>query len=159
MGRVAGLFGLQGWVKLISHTEPRTAILDYHPLYRQTAEGWLPIQFEQSRPQGKGIVAKFVGFDDRDAAASLMQQALGVSREQLPTVAEDEVYWADLQGLRVLTLQGQELGTISHLFDTGANDVMVVRGERERLLPFIAEVVDDVDLSSGIVRVDWDPEF
>ena len=159
MGRVAGLFGLQGWVKLISHTEPRTALLDYRPLYWQTPQGWQPVTLEESRAQGKGIVAKFVGVDDRDAAAGLLGKTLAITREQLPIIADEEIYWADLQGLRVVTLHGQELGTISHLFDTGANDVMVIRGERERLVPFIAEVVDAVDLAAGVVRVDWDPEF
>ncbi len=159
MGRIVSLFGLQGWVKVLSYTEPRTALLDYQPLYRHTAEGWLPLDLEQSRLQGKGMVAKFAGFDDRDAAAGLVQQDLGVNRDQLPAVADDEVYWADLHGVQVVTREGQVLGTISHLFDTGANDVMVVRGERERLLPFIPQVVEDVDLATGIVRVDWDPEF
>lgn len=160
MGRVAGLFGLQGWVKLFSHTEPRTGILDYDPLYRQTPTGWQPLHLEQGRPQGKGIVAKFVGIDDRDAATALLEQTLAVTREQLPTVADDEYYWADLEGLQVLTSDGRELGVIDHLFDTGANDVMVVRGERERLIPFVLDrVVREVDLASGIVRVDWDPEF
>lgn len=160
MGRVAGLFGVQGWVKLISHTEPRIGILDYAPLYLETADGWQPVHLEQGRAQGKGIVAKFAGIDDRDAAAMLLDRALAVRREQLPAVAEDEYYWADLEGLRVVTLQGRELGVIHRLFETGANDVMVVRGERERLIPFLPEqVVRDVDLQSGVLRVDWDPEF
>lgn len=159
MGRVAGLFGVQGWVKLISHTEPRTDILDYQPLYRQTAQGWQPVELEQGRVQGKGIIAKFLGFDDRDAATTLLGQDLAVSRTQLPAVDADEIYWADLQGLRVITLSGQALGVIDHLFDTGANDVMVVQGERERLIPFIPSVVGTIDLTAKVLHVDWDPEF
>ena len=97
---------------------------------------------------------------DRDAAAALKGTQIGVHREQLPGPGEGEYYWHDLVGLRVQTTQGMELGTVDHLIETGANDVLVVRGERERLIPFIrGQVVLSIDLAAGEMRVDWDPEF
>ena len=81
-------------------------------------------------------------------------------RDALPPPKPGEYYWVDLEGLRVETVEGMELGRIDHLFATGANDVLVVRGERERMIPFVQpEVVTGVDFDAGVVVVDWDPEF
>lgn len=160
MGRVAGLFGVRGWVKLHSYTAPRAALLDYDPLYLGSDGQWQAIVLEQGQVHGKGLIAKFAGIDDRDAATRLVDRELAVNRDQLPEPEPGEYYWRDLQGLRVVTLTGVELGRVDHLFDTGANDVMVVHGERERLVPFVEEqVVLEVDLAAGLIRVDWDPEF
>jgi 16S rRNA processing protein RimM len=85
---------------------------------------------------------------------------IAVQREQLPALESGEYYWTDLQGLRVVNLEGVELGVVSHLFETGANDVLVVRGERERLIPYTTgEAIQEVDLDHGQITVDWDPEF
>ena len=81
-------------------------------------------------------------------------------RDALPKPAPGELYWSDLEGLRVRTVEGRELGTVSHLFETGANDVIVVKGDRERLIPFLRDsVVREVDLAAGTMIVDWDPDF
>jgi 16S rRNA processing protein RimM len=100
------------------------------------------------------------GIDDRDIAASLLNTQIAVRREQLPPAAEGEYYWSDLVGLAVRTIAGVELGKVTHLMQTGANDVLVVKGDRERLIPFLQpDVVKRVDLDAGIIEVDWDPEF
>jgi len=105
-------------------------------------------------------VARIEGCDDRDQAAALVDQEIAVTRERLPPTRSDEFYWVDLEGLAVETLDGVRLGLVSHLFATGSNDVLVVVGERERLLPFVwDEVIRSVDLEQRLIRVDWDPDF
>lgn len=160
LGRVSGLFGVQGWVRVFSHTEPRENIARYNPVFLKRPDGWQAFEIEAGRTHGVGVVLKFAGCNDRDRAAILLQCDIAVRREQLPPPEPGEYYWTDLEGLRVVTLDGVELGTIASLFATGANDVIVVRGERERLLPFVrGQVVVEVDLEQRLLRVDWDPDF
>lgn len=159
VGRVAGVFGVKGWVKIYSYTVPPENILHYSPWQLRIGGEWVTLKRITGRTHGKGVVAQLEGYDDRDAAAALFDCDIAVTREQLPEAGADEIYWADLIGLRVVTLDGTELGVVDHLFETGANDVVVVRGERERLLPYIDQVVREVDLAGGVMHVDWDPEF
>jgi 16S rRNA processing protein RimM len=103
---------------------------------------------------------QLAGYDDRDAAAVLSGTEIGVYRSQLPAPDTDEYYWSDLVGLQVLTTQDKLLGVVDHLIETGANDVLVIHGERECLVPFIRhQVIKSVDLDAGVIRVDWDPDF
>jgi 16S rRNA processing protein RimM len=160
MGRIAGPYGIRGWVHVVSFTTPPDNLLDYRPWYLARDRHWQAADIVEARRHGKGLVAKVAGCDNRDAAALLKGLHIGIHREQLPKPGEDEYYWHDLVGLRVQTTQGMELGTVDHLIETGANDVLVVRGERERLIPFIlGQVVLSIDLAAGEIRVDWDPEF
>lgn len=160
IGRITGLFGVRGWVKVFSHTEPRKNVLGYQPWSLDIAGTAREFRVIDGRPHGKGIVAQLAGIDDRDAAAALIGKDIVVARALLGPAGEGEYYHADLEGLLVITLGGVTLGRIESLFETGANTVMVVRGERERLLPFTqGDVVKDVDVAGGQVTVDWDPEF
>jgi 16S rRNA processing protein RimM len=106
-------------------------------------------------------VAKLADCNDRDAAERLRGLEIAVRRDQFSDyLAEGEYYWTDLEGMSVVTVDGQALGTVAHLFETGSNDVMVVRGDRERLIPYIwDQVVTEVDLVARQIRVNWDPEF
>jgi 16S rRNA processing protein RimM len=158
VGRIAGVYGVRGWVKVLSDTDPREGILDYQPwLLGQEARVW---NVEEAKRHGRGLIVHLQGCDDRDLAATLVGQAISVRRDQLPPPAEDELYWIDLEGLEVVTSEGTRLGVIDHLFSTGVNDVMVIRGERERLLPFAwDQVVKHVDLEQRRMVVDWDPSF
>lgn len=114
----------------------------------------------EGRQQGKNIIARLEGITDRDTATQMMQADIAVERQQLPATAKDEFYWADLEGLQVVTETGVELGTVSHLLETGANDVLVVEGERQRLIPYVrGDVVQHIDLAEGKMIVAWDPEF
>lgn len=162
LGRIVGLYGVQGWVKLESWTEPRAKIFDY-PLWQLVAAPGTETEIAgaKGRPQGKGLIAHLPGIEDRDQAAALVGSDIYVAREQLPPPGKDEYYWVDLEGLEVVTVEGTALGRVSHLFATGANDVVVVRDDvRERLIPFIqGSYVRSVDLSGGRMVVDWDPEF
>lgn len=162
VGRIVGLYGVQGWLKVESWTEPRMQIFRYQPWLLSKAPGTeTEIEGVKGRTQGKGIVAYLPGVEDRETAAALVGQDIYVTREQLPPPGKDEYYWVDLEGLEVVTIDNVVLGRVTHVFATGANDVVVVRdGERERLIPFVqGSYVRSVDLSGGRMVVDWDPEF
>jgi 16S rRNA processing protein RimM len=158
LGRIAGVHGIHGWVKVFSETEPRENILSYSPWYLGTTAQSLAVL--DGRRQGKGLVARLAGCSDRDRAAGLVGMEVAVRRDQLPPATADELYWADLEGLRVETASGDTLGRVDHLFSTGANDVLVVWGARVRLVPFLwGTAVEDVDFERGLIRVRWDPDF
>ncbi len=160
VGRIAGLYGVRGWVKVYSWTSPREAILGYSPWQVKLGGEWRKMPVKAGRKQGKGVVARLEGYGDRNAAAGLLGADIAVSRFQLPETAAGEYYWADLVGLKVVTRDGVELGEVKTLIETGANDVLVVRGERERLIPCLfGDVVVAVDLEHQWMQVDWDPEF
>lgn len=161
LGRVTGAHGLQGWIKVHSDTMPRENIASYRHLLLKGEEGWQRWKLSAGRRQGKYVVLKLKGCNDRNGAEALVGAQIAIARDQLPDLgAPGDYYWTDLQGLTVETLKGEQLGLLDHLFETGSNDVMVVRGERERLIPFIWEqVVHEVNLDAGLIRVDWDPEF
>lgn len=156
VGRVAGLFGVRGWIKVFSYTRPREAIIRYRPWLIAHAGEWREFDVIEGRVHGRGIVARLGGYADRDAAAALVGAEIAVWLHQLPATSDNEYYWAELEGLRVVDLAGIELGRVSHFFETGANDVMVVRGAREHLIPFARATVRRVDRESGVIHVDWD---
>lgn len=159
VGRISGLFGVRGWVKVFSYSQPRENILNYKQWYLRQGTAWQVERLAQGQLHGKGVIAQLDGCVDRDAAERFVGCDIAIKREQLAPRESDEFYWADLVGCRVETVDGVELGQVSSLFETGANDVMVVRGERERLLPFTENTVIEVDLEQRHILVDWDPEF
>jgi len=158
LGRITGVFGVRGWVKVFSYTEPREGILDYPRWYLSGPDGWQVRDVGAAKRHGKSIIARFEGCDDRDAAAPLVGRDIAVPREEMPAAGEGSYYWADLQGLRVVHRDGTPLGNVAYLLDTGANDVLVVTdGESERLIPFVMDkVILDVDLAEGVIGVDWE---
>ena len=162
LGRIAGVFGLRGWVKVLSYTRPREDILHYSPWLLKVGNEWIARVPRSGHPHGNGLIAQLEACEDRDRAAPLVGATVAVASKQLPALAAGEFYWAQLEGLRVFNRDNIELGRISHLFETGGNDVLVVKPQgrgRERWLPCTRAVVKRVDLDSGIVEVDWDPEF
>lgn len=158
-GRITGLFGVQGWIKVFSHARPRESIVGYSPWLVKTAGDWREFKVEDGRAQGKGVVAKLAGVDDRDRASELIGADIALKFSQLPPPSKGEYYWAQLVGLEVVNLAGERLGKVDSLFETGANDVIVVRNGRERLLPATANVIREVDLEAGLIRVEWDADF
>ncbi len=164
LGRITGLFGVKGWIKVYSDTEPRDNILNYSPWYLRRQGEWQPYEVIAGKLHGKSIIAQLANCPDRDTAAELIGNDIAIRRDQLPAAGEDEYYWSDLRGLKVTTLQGVELGQVVSLMETGANDVLVVRETgkegREHLIPYIpSQVICDIDLERGLITVDWDPEF
>jgi 16S rRNA processing protein RimM len=152
--------GVKGWVRVFSYTEPRDNIVHYQPWYLRRGDDWQPRWVADGRVHGKGVIARLEDCDDRDKALALMNYEIGVRRDQMPEPAPGEYYWNDLLGLNVVTLQNEPLGKVDHLLETGANDVLVVSGDRERLIPFVLDdIVKLVDLDAGLIRVDWDKEF
>ena len=160
IGKVGGPFGIKGWVKLLSHTEPRDRILDYSPWLVKGRDGWKEWNVAEGHAHGKGVIARLEGVTDRDQAMSLLGAEIAVWREQLGETKPGQYFWADLVGLDVRLEGGRSLGRVEGLMATGANDVLVVKGERERLIPFIqGQVIKGVDLGAGFIMVDWDPDF
>ena len=161
LGRVVGAFGVRGQLKLESWTEPREAIFRYQPWILRGADG-NEREFTGARGKnsGKHLVASFPEVEDRDLAESLRGTEIWVPRSALPPPGPEEFYWVDLEGLRVVNVDGVDFGTVSHLFSTGSNDVLVARGDKERLVPFVQpDFVRSVDFEAGLVTVDWDPDF
>jgi 16S rRNA processing protein RimM len=181
VGKIGAPYGVRGWVKIHSFTESVENLLDYDPWYlprfsqlkkaqlkkaqsekTQSSETpeWVETAVFEAKIHGKGIIAKFEGCDDRDAAAHMRGLEIAVRRDQLPEPEAGEYYWVDLEGLEVITLDGISLGRIDHMLETGANDVMVVKGDRERLIPYVpGPIVHEVDIEGGTIRVDWDPSY
>jgi 16S rRNA processing protein RimM len=157
LGRVTGLFGVRGWVKVWSYTEPREALLDYGPWLVGRNGRWRTAELAEGQRHGKTVIVRLAGIEDRDAAAELLESDIAVPPDALPEPEEGFWYWRDLEGLAVRRADGSELGTVEYVLETGANDVLVVKGDRERLIPFVTgRVILDVDLDAGVIEVDWE---
>ena len=171
LGRISGVYGIKGWLKVHSDTEPRDNILTYSPWYlrRRNENGdWQRYEVNTGRVHGKGLLVHLEGCDDRDVAAALVGCTIAIKVTQLPAAGKDEYYWRDLIGLDVVTIDGVALGVVAQMLETGANDVLVVRtsetgnGKKvhECLIPYIRDqVIKQIDLQAGRLVVDWDPEF
>ena len=163
MGEISGVFGVKGWVKVFSHTAPREKIVKYKTwlLSNNHSEGqYQPIKVLNGRRQGKGVVAQLDGITDPDQAYKLIGTTIVIEKKQLPRLPKGEFYWSQLEGLSVATTTGVDLGKVSWLFETGTNNVLVVKGDRERYIPYIVDdVIISVDLYHAKMVVDWDPDF
>ena len=160
LGRVTGLYGVKGWIKVHSHTHPRENIVNFGRWTLRHGDDPAPMEVENGRLQGPTVVAKLLGIDDRDRARTLIGAQITVDRDELPPCEPGEYYWADLEGLVVRTEAGDDLGRIDYLFSTGAHDVLVVEGERQRLIPFVKRrIVREIDIERGLIVVDWDPDY
>ena len=160
LGRVGAPHGVRGWSQLWSFSDPPQGLLQ-HRRFEATRRGQrLVLEIADSRMQGDRLLVRFVGVEDRDAAARLTGFELAVPRAALEPAPPGSWYWHDLVGLAVVTVDGRPLGRVDHLIETGAHDVLVVQGERERLIPFaLPQVVKKVDLDAGRIEVDWDAEY
>jgi 16S rRNA processing protein RimM len=192
MGRIVAPYGVFGWLKVVPDTEAFDGLFDYGNWWLGKGDDWREMVVETAKVHNDVIVVKLKGIDDRDAALACKGKQIAVPRAQLPEAEENEYYWSDLIGLRVKNLQGIDFGLIVDVFETGANDVIVVKPDavkpetlkqeaaseapvekavlskskadvkekpQERLLPFIATVVLEVDVKAKTMLVDWDADF
>ncbi|GAB5415577.1 MAG: ribosome maturation factor RimM [Congregibacter sp.] len=167
-GRIGGAYGIKGWVRIHSFTDPIDNVLRFERWWLKRRDGYTPAVIAEGKRHGKGLVCRLESIDDRNAAETLKGSELWVDSNELPALEPGEFYWHELQGLRVWCQHdGKQilLGEVDHLLDTGANDVIVTRpcdgscDERERLIPYVWDaVVTEVSLGDGLIRVDWHPE-
>jgi 16S rRNA processing protein RimM len=165
LGRIVAPYGLHGWVRVHPFGDDPDRWREMpHWWLGTVADGesgdWLSHTLEDSRVHGKDLIAKFEGIDDRTAAETIDGRYIAVPREALPRTATDEYYWADLIGLEVINSEGMSLGKVTGMLAASAHDVLCVGDlERERLLPFVAAVIKDVNTESRVMRVDWSSEW
>jgi 16S rRNA processing protein RimM len=162
VGRIGGAYGIKGWVRVKSFTDPQDSIFAYAPwqLHRPL-DGKLQRMGEllEGKPHGKGLIVRLEGVTDRDEAESLRGLEIRVDRARLPRLEAGQFYWSDLEGLKVQDQNGNELGCVDHLLDTGANDVLVIQGKDRHLIPFVyGDTVTAVDLDAGCITVVWEAD-
>ncbi|NMP32842.1 ribosome maturation factor RimM [Thalassotalea sp. M1531] len=167
LGKVGAVYGIKGWVKIHSFTEDPQAIFDYAPWSLKLGGKEQPIEVIDWRKHNNGLIAKVAKIDDRDDAQRIVGSEIFVDSSLLPDLPEGEFYWRDLIGMSVVTDKGYDLGQVSDIMETGANDVLVVKanrndgfGKKERLIPYIFDqVVVSVSNENKQICVDWDPGF
>jgi 16S rRNA processing protein RimM len=160
IGKISGVLGLKGWLKIFSYTEPKNKILSYKYWQLKKGSQNKTLNTVGGQLHGKGVVAQLEGIADRDQAEALIGWEIYISHEQLPSLGHDEYYWADLVGLDVQNLEDVNLGKVDSLLETGANDVLIIKGNKERAIPFLqGQTVKSIDLSTGKMIVDWDADF
>jgi len=152
IGKVSGCFGVKGWIKVFSYCEPRENITTY--------DSWIVndkvFESVESKKNGKLIVAKLKGIDDKDTALTHIGQKIEINKEQLHELDNNQYYWHDLVGLEVTNKQGVKFGTIKSLLETGAHDVVIINGDRERIIPYIMDqTILEVNLEENSMLVDW----
>ena len=161
LGQIVALHGVRGSLKILSHTRPRDNIFSYRSWWLCNTESCQRYELQAGRSQGRGLVADLVGIEDRDAASRLIGMDIAVGRDELPALPAGEHYWFDLIGLKVVNREGESLGQVVKLEETGANDVLVIRNQagEEQLIPYVADrYVQSVDISAGLLTVDWSPQ-
>ena len=160
LGRISGVFGVRGEIKIESWTDPRDAIFRYQPWTLARGDSTSALAGVRGRTHGLALVASIPGIADRDAAQAMIGYEISVPRDALPPPKSGEYYWVDLEGLDVTNVDGVAFGTVSHLLDTGANHVLVVQGDRQRLIPFVQpQYVVEIDFAARRIVVDWDADF
>ncbi len=159
MGRVVAPYGVLGWLKVLPDTELIDGLFDYKRWWVGKGKDWREVKVNAGKVHNDVLLVKLEGVNDREAALGCKGQQIAVPRDALPTLAEDEVYWSDLIGLIVRNQQDIEFGKIVDVFETGANDVIVVQGDIERLIPYTAQTVIDVNVAQQSMLVDWDKDY
>lgn len=159
IGKINGVFGVHGWVRVFDFSQKRGDILNYSSWLLSDENKWAQHRLVSGQVHGKRVIAKIEGFDDRDQALLLIGKNIAVREDWLTAPSVGQYYWYQLQGLEVINLQNEYLGRVDHLLETGANDVLVLSGDRQRLIPFVPDVVSNVDIENKKIIVDWDKNF
>lgn len=158
VGKIGSTYGVRGWLKIHSYTEFGASILTYSPWYlSEGSDAWRTIQVEEGRMHGAIVIAKFVGINTPEEARLFTGKLIAITRSQLPSLKKNEYYWSDLQGLTVINKNGEILGKVIYLIETGSNDVLVVKGDKEHAIPYLpGTIVRDIDLEKQEIHVDWE---
>jgi len=167
LGKVGAVYGIKGWLKIHSFTDETDAILDYFPWSLKLGNKTQTVDITDWRKHNKGLIVKVGNIDDRDEAQALVGSEILISDTSLPELPQGDFYWRDLIGMTVVTTKGYDLGVVSDMMETGANDVLVVKAnlndgfsKKERLIPYLLEqVVESVSIENKQICVDWDPGF
>lgn len=159
IGRFGAAYGVRGWLHLISYTDPIENIFNYTVFHVKHGQQWQLLHLANSKTHGKGLIVQIAEIGDRELAREYTNDEIYIPKEALPNLPEDQYYWHDLIGLQVKTTENLVLGTVRELLATGGNDVIVVNGDRQRLIPYIDDVVIKIDMTSRELIVDWDPDF
>lgn len=164
MGRVAGPYGVRGFARVQVYTEAIDSLLDFDEWLIGRQGRWEARKVAEATVYGEGLVARLEGIDTPEAARALRGSDVAVLRGDLPPPEGDEVYWVDLVGCEVVNRDGVNLGRVENLLETGANDVLVVvsgSGDTrvERLIPYVGQVVESVDVAGRSIRVDWEEDY
>ncbi len=162
MGKVVAAHGIRGWIKVQTYTEYLDSLLDYDIWHLgNDKQAWRPFEVLEADVHGKVVVARLQGVEDRTAAEKCKGLLVAIPRDELPEEEDGEYYWSDLVGMRVVNLTDEALGTVDTLLETGANDVLGVRDAqgKEILIPFIAQVIRQVDKERKVIRVDWQADY
>lgn len=155
LGKIGGTFGVQGWVRITSYTDPVENILEYDEWLIGRDGGWRPIEIEDGRITGKGVLVKLAGLDTPEDARLQVGVEIGVKRSHMPAPEPGEYYWSDLEGLEVVTKEGDALGRVDHFRSTPGGTVVIVRGAREHWIPFVKDRIVKVDLDAKRIVLDW----
>lgn len=160
VGKINGFHGVRGFIKVFSETRPREGILEYTRFFIKHQGEFKVLEVEVGQKHSKHVLLKFKGYDTRDSVEPLLGVELFINREDMPKLDDGSVYWVDLFGLKVINHEGVELGVVDDIFETGANDVIAVKGDKgEVLIPFSLEyIVMEINLEEGFIQVDWDEE-
>jgi len=156
LGTVGAPFGVRGWVKLRSYTDPPERLLDHRRFQLLLDGAWKTYAVEADGRSGGQLTVKLAGIEDRNSAQALRGAAIGVLRSDLPPRDDRDFYRADLIGCEVVNLTGVRLGAVAYFIEIPAHALMVVRGEREYWVPAVPQHLRRVDLGSRRVVVDWD---
>ena len=156
VGQISGVYGINGWMKVISYTRPPENLFLYQTWYLSKDSTWQEVRLTNYRKYGKGYIVQLEGIEDRDKAVQYLKDEIGIYRSQLPALSPGEYYWQDLLNREVMNLEGKTLGYVTEILETGADDVLVIEGEERYLIPFVREVyIKEVDLDENMIRVDW----
>jgi 16S rRNA processing protein RimM len=158
VGKLGAAYGINGWIKVQTYTEFGANILEYSPWYLSEPDNsWTAVTLEDSKPHGNGIIVKFPNIETPEEVRLWTGRTISILRSQLPALDQHEYYWSDLEGLTVINQRGETLGKVVYLIETGANDVLVVKGEKEHAIPYLpGNVVMSVDLAKKEIHVDWE---
>ena len=159
VGRIRGIFGVKGWVRVQDYSSRIGDILQYDTWLLKEDQGWMVRTMLEGRLHQKGVVCHLKGCDDRAQAKELVDVDIAVAVDRFSELESGEYYWHQLEGLEVVNLSGENLGKVDRLLETGANDVLVLKGEQERLVPYTPGVVAEIDLDRGRIQVDWEKDY